>query len=480
MEVSSKSVWLDKYLHKTILVWGLGREGLSSYRFLRRYLPKQRFVLADRQSLAQLPSEFAQIMAEDDLAEYKSDQMIKLTDFDWVVKSAGISPYRADVEAAKLKGTLFTSNTQIFFEVMASMLKPGKFPRYPLVIGVTGTKGKTTTTTMIYHLLKSAHLNVHLAGGNAGIPSLNLITPDVLESHDPIFVLELSSHQLNGLTHSPQIGVVQALTPEHQDYFPSLESYYQSKIAIAKFQTDQDKLIYFADSPETVELAKLGSASKISMSLQDSARDLALDDGWLTFLNQKIIQVNDLPLKGKHNIANVLPALAVGQYLGFSIAQIKAGLMSFTSVEHRLELVRTVRGVQFINDSAGTTPEAAVAAIHTFAAQPLILLVGGSEKGVSFTDLAQTILKAKVKLLLLFPKTGQEILREVQQLAEEQNLPIPPYYQVDSMPAAFAHLKDKIQTGDVVLLSPACASFTTFKNYQDRGQQFKKQTELID
>ena len=193
-----------------------------------------------------------------------------------------------------------------------------------------------------------------------------------------------------------------------------------------------------------------------------------------------MVKISDVTLRGRHNLLNVMPAGGVARLLDITKEQINQALSTFIPVEHRLELVgRTENGVEFVNDSAGTTPESAIAALEAYQGQSVILIAGGSDKGAKFDQLAVKILDSRIKLLILFPTTGGLILAAVKKLAQTTNALVPSHVETESMKQAFVEVKKVVSAGDVVLLSPACASFSTFANYADRGKQFKQQAELF-
>ena len=479
MSTSQVKSSLSFLLDQKVLILGLGREGLSSYKFLRSVFPDLKIILADKKELEKLSPQVQAAIKNDHLVEFRlQDQSFKLTDYQVVIKSAGVSHYLPQVKLAKDQGVEFTSNTKLFFKVVNGFKTNSSFPNYPLVIGVTGTKGKTTTASLIYHLLKESGKSAYL-GGNVGLAPLDLLSQEVLSSPTPIFVLELSSHQLFDLQVSPDIGVVQAISPEHLDYYPNLEEYYRAKNAIAQYQTASNWLIFNQDSDPATATAQLSSAQKIPYSLTQSQAVLTASDNGVKYQNQLVLKPDQIPIKGKHNLLNVMPAVAIGKLLELSDQQLGQVIKTFKPVEHRLEVVGQAHGVEFVNDSAGTTPESAIAALDAYDGKSIILIAGGSDKKENFDRLAAQIVKSKLKMLLLFPSTGKKIWQAVKLASQAKQASMPHHVFVRSMDRASEWAKAEMGQGDVVLLSPACASFTTFKNYQDRGLQFKDQVKLI-
>jgi len=431
----------------------MAREGLSTVEFLLKHLDDVKISVTDTKNLDQLDPNWTSLIANnDDLSYLKTDQ-VKGQSFDYIFKSPGF-PQRIleDKYQLNLEQTTITSNTQLFFDIIKSFAEP------PTTIGITGTKGKTTTTSQIFHILKQAQLPVVL-GGNIGVPPLKMLENNS-DIHHSIYVIELSCHQLAELTVSPKIAIIQDVSPDHLDYYPDFETYFKAKTAICKFQSEEDTVIYNADSKTATKMAELSKGKKIPFSLND--KDLT-----------KFIKGSHSPLVGSHNLYNTIPAVIVGRNLGLTDEQISKGIETFVPVSHRIELVKTVSGVKFYNDSAASAPEATVAAIKAFEKNPLILIVGGSEKGVDFNHLAEVIIDHNVKYLVLFPTTGEKVVNSIRKIDNKHPL-LENKKLANNMSEAVKISKESAIDGDVVLLSPASASFNMFKNYEDRGNQFKR------
>lgn len=354
-----------------------------------------------------------------------SEPFENLDKYDMIVRSPGVNIKR-------FKGLNITSKIKIFFDVC-----PGK------IIGVTGTKGKGTTSTLIYEILKKAGKKVFL-GGNMGKGIFNSLS---LMTSESWIVLELSSFQLIDLHKSPHIAVVLMTTSEHQDWHTSVEEYVDAKASITKHQLSSDFAIYNKDYPNSVRIGLQGQGKKIAICREDWTRQLRL--------------------RGDHNRENMAAAAAVAQLIGVSIQEIEEVAKEFKGLEHRLEEVATVRGVTYFEDSFSTTPETTIAAIKSFT-EPLILIAGGSEKGSDFTELGKVISESKnIKAVILIGLMAERIDNSIvnRHLSIIRNL--------SNMEAIVKKASDIATSGDVVLLSPAAASFDMFKNYKDRGEQFK-------
>jgi UDP-N-acetylmuramoylalanine--D-glutamate ligase len=444
---------ISKLNHKSILIIGMAREGLSTAEFLLKHLDDALLSVTDTKSLDQLDSKWTSLLETRQELSHLETEQVKGKTFDYIFKSPGI-PQRILEEnyQLNLEQTIITSNTQLFFDIIES------YEESSVTIGITGTKGKTTTTSQIFHVLKQAQLPVVL-GGNIGVPPLEMLENNS-NIHRTIYVIELSCHQLAELSASPKIAVIQDISPDHLDYYPDFETYFEAKTAICKFQNKASTVIYNADSKTATKMAQLSEGIKIPFSLEN--------EELVTFIKN-----SHSPLVGKHNLYNTIPAVLVGRQLGITEEQVSKGIETFKPVSHRLELVKIVAGVKFYNDSAASTPEATIAAIKAFEQTPLVLIVGGSEKGVNFDGLAQQIIKSKVKYLVLFPTTGEKVLESIKKIDDQHPL-LTNQKTANSMVEAIQISVEHSTNGDTVLLSPASASFNMFKSYEDRGNQFKE------
>jgi UDP-N-acetylmuramoylalanine--D-glutamate ligase len=475
LTTAATQVLQNEFSGKTVVIFGLGKEGFSSYQFIRKHLPEEKVFLTDDKSRELLGSEWQSVLSQDSHATYivMAEIPQKLEGELVVIKTPGIPFTHQFFSQLSGKNAVYTANTELFFEVIA------RFPAQerPTTIGITGTKGKSTTTSLVHHVLKAAGEAVFLAG-NIGVPAL-----DVLQEMEKIpaeklsqavAVLELSSHQLQTLPYSPHIAVVQNITPEHLDYYQDFEEYWQAKAAITKYQTTDDCVIFNPTFEIPAKFAEFSSGKKYPFTLAPQPGSCAsVQNGAIYSQDTSIIATNKLPLMGEHNLLNTLPAVVIAELFEIPAKVLADALSSFTSLPHRLEFVTEKNGVKFYNDSQATTPEAAIAAIKSFPEKEIILLAGGSDKGVAFDEFAQEILQQPVTHILLFPPTGAKIEDALQQAAGVMNS-LPQIHAVYSMAEAVQTAQQLAKPGCIVLLSPACASFGLFKNYQDRGNQFKE------
>lgn len=363
------------------------------------------------------------------LDESKGDRFDKLDRFDLLVRSPGVYRYRKELE-----GLNVTSKTKLFFDL---------FPREK-IIGVTGTKGKGTTSTLIYEILKEAGKKVVL-GGNIGAGIFDYIDK---EKDIDFVILELSSFQLIDLEKSPHIAVVLMVTSEHLNWHKSVDEYVEAKANIVSHQTKNDFAIVNKDYPNSV---KIGKAAK----------------GGLIWVSGKDIDLKT-KLRGEHNKENIAAAVAVAKIVG---APYKNVVKNFKGLEYRLEEVAKKNNILFINDSFSTTPETAIAAIKSFT-EPIILIVGGSSKNSDFSNLGKAIVNAKnIKKVILIGGEAERIKKALIDSGLRRNDML--IENAKNMVEIVEMAYNNAVSGDVVLLSPACASFDMFKSYKDRGQQFK-------
>ncbi|MBP7768453.1 UDP-N-acetylmuramoyl-L-alanine--D-glutamate ligase [Candidatus Woesebacteria bacterium] len=480
---------------RTIIIFGLAQEGYSTYHFLRKTLPHLSIIAADDKPITELSDNWQQALAQDSALTYLSttapgyiETLTTSTQGDipavLIFKTPGIPfthQFLQDLALAELEDT-YCSNTELFFAIITQL----PLEMRPQTIGISGTKGKSTTTSLIYHVLSSAGKTVYLAG-NIGVPVLHILEEIAalpVDTYSEILaVLELSSHQLQDLPYSPHIAVIQNVTPEHLDYYQDFEEYVAAKSSLTKHQHADDYVVYNPQYEIPAEFATASPAQRLTYSLElEPPRVVGhIKNGIFFYNNTPITAIENLPLKGAHNLLNAFPAILIAELFGIAPNQVTHAFKTFKPLPHRLEFVAEKNQLKFYNDSQGTTPEAAIAALRSFPDNSVILLAGGSEKGVSFDEFAEEILEHGVKKLVLFPPTGVKIegavrAAAIQKQAEER---LPEITHAHSMQEAFDQATEAAAPGSVVLLSPACASFGLFKNYIDRGNQFKACVERL-
>ncbi len=448
------------FKNKKVAVVGLGIEGVSSVKFL---VEKG----ADVTVLDEREEKEIELIKEVENLPIKfifgKDYLDDLKYFDLVVRSPGVqlNLLQKFTESEKI-----TSQTKIFFDLCPSE-----------IIGVTGTKGKGTTSTLILEMLKKQGFDAYL-GGNIGVPPFEFLNK--LSDQSKV-VLELSSFQLLDLTKSPHIAVMLMVTSEHLNYHGTTEEYVNAKRNILRFQTTDDFAILNRDYPATNE-SDIHTDGKV---LHTSREREVMGDGsfvregaiWIRVdgREKKVIDTKEILLPGEHNYENVCAASLAAYLSGVSIENIEEVLKTFKGLEHRLELVGTVNGVRYYDDSFSTTPETAIAAIKAFK-NPEIIILGGSSKGSDFEELGDIISKAEnIKAIIGIGIEWEKIKEEI----EKHNVKLLSIEGAENMEQIVLAASKLAVSGDVVLLSPACASFDMFKNYKDRGNQFKEQVKNL-
>ncbi len=462
---------LKQLATKEILILGFGREGWSTYRFLRQHFPDKKLTIADERELGDLDEEQQQALKQDKnlTMQLGPGYLENINGFQTIFKTPGIPHTLPEIEQAVENGSQLTSNTQLFMELCSG-----------ITIGVTGTKGKSTTAAMIHHVLKQQNFDAILAG-NIGTPVLSILEEI---NDDTIVVLELSSHQLATMTVSPQIAVIQEITSEHLDYFPDTAAYQAAKTAITRYQTEQDLVIYNPAFEVVAETAALSKGKHLRHSLEEGPESLAfVRADVITYRNKNqqafpVLPVKQLPLPGQHNLYNVLPAVIIGGLFNVSPEEIGEALQSFQGLPHRLQLVAEKNGQRFYDDSLATNPHATYQALKSFG-ESLVLIAGGYERDQDFGDLAQLILEKDVVGLVLFKPTGERLADTVTKLAEQQGKTAPTIKFADSMAEAVQLAAELMSPQGVMLMSPASASFGMFKDYRDRGEQFQKAVKSL-
>lgn len=328
------------------------------------------------------------------------------------------------------------------------------------IIGVTGTKGKGTTSTLIYEMLKASGKRVFL-GGNIGVPVLDFMR-DV--SPDDWVVLEMSSFQLYSLTYSPHIAVCLMISPEHMDWHADMGDYIQAKANLFRHQKPEDIAIYFADNEYSTKIAAYSPGKKIPYYRQPGAY---MDDAKVMIDGSEIIDKSEIKLLGEHNLQNICAALTAAWQVEPDRESYRRALSSFSGLEHRLELAGEVDGVKYIDDSFGTAPDTAIVALKAFE-QPKVIILGGSDKGADFAALAQEVKNSNVRHAIVIGQITDKIAGALSSAGFSGITT-----GLDSMTEIVNKARQLAKPGDVVLLSTGAASFGMFKNYKDRGQQFK-------
>jgi UDP-N-acetylmuramoylalanine--D-glutamate ligase len=373
-----------------------------------------------------------------------------------VIKSPGI-PLKADI-VKRIKASGISIIDEIEF---ASLYTSAK------IIAITGTNGKTTTTLLTYHLMKEAGFSVALAG-NVGFSMARQVAK---EKYD-WYVLEMSSFQLDGIkTFKPEIGVLLNITPDHLDrYEYSLDKYVKSKFQLIQNMGPEQHFIYYVNDPiiESEVNQRTLIPQQVPVSLNTASKAIVhFDGGKMNFQFKESFRIaqSETTLKGPHNLINTMAAVSAVHIAGVSLASIKSGLKTFINAPHRLESVTTIKGVEFVNDSKATNVDSVVYGLGSYD-KPLVWIAGGIDKGNDYNIIKDDV-KKKVKVLICLGKDNSK-------LKDAFGGVVGQIYETQSVTELVHKALEVAKAGDVVLLSPACASFDLFKNYEDRGDQFRK------
>ncbi len=428
---------------KSIAVWGAGREGAAALNYVRSHRPDARITVLNDTPLS--PAAHAALGAVNVMIGADAAAALSAGAFDMVIKSPGVSPYRPEVEAAKRRGVDFTSVTNLWFEENPSAK----------TIAVTGTKGKTTTSSLVHHMLRGAGLDASLIG-NGGVPALTQMT-----AHD-VTVLELSSYQTADLKHAPTIAVLTSLYPEHAPWHGGVERYFNDKLRLA--QLDANTLLVTNRADTRLYEA---FASRPNTLWYNDAGGFRVENGAL-YKGAVPFEAAHFPLKGAHNLSNLAAALTVVAHLGLDAIACEKTLVDFAIPPHRLSEF-TVDGVLCVNDSISTIPEATLAALKAFEDPPYCLILGGEDRGQTYAELYAYLQERPPRFLALLPVNGKRIADELDPLALPferrltENL-------TEAVDACFLRL----QKGDLLLLSPAAPSYGQFTNFEERGRRFEE------
>jgi UDP-N-acetylmuramoylalanine--D-glutamate ligase len=446
-----------------IVGWGV--EGKSAYEY---FGPDNEYLIVNEQSLPDFPQESDKIKIQHLNAEKPAGITGNVKDLSYLDglqecdKIIFTPTSRKNLEEKFKDNRDFwgkaTTALDIFFETVNTKN----------IIGVTGTKGKGTTSTLIFQMMQAAGKRTYL-GGNIGRSVLDFAR-DV--QPDDWVVLELSSFQLYRFGRSPHIAVCLMIVPEHLDWHPDFEDYLESKANIFAHQSVEDIAIYFDGNEYSRQLAYRSTGTKIPYYLTPGAR-IQGNKIVIGTPEVEIIDKEEIKLLGEHNLQNVCAAITATWQVTQDIGPIRQVLSTFTGLDHRLELVRELDGIKYYDDSFGTTPATALVAMESFK-QPKVIILGGSDKGADFAELVEQVTKNNVRHVVTIGKTGPKIAELLRQKGFNNITE-----GLKTMKEVVQTAKDNAQEGDVVLLSCADASFDMFKDYKDRGNQFKQAVQAL-
>jgi len=437
---------------KRVLVVGLGKSGVASALFLKKQ--GARVAVSDTKSGDELRNEIPVLLDNGITVETGGHGERTFRGQDLIIVSPGVP-----VDAPPLKQARSLGETVIGEIELAALFLPGP------VVAITGSNGKTTTTTLTGEIMTAAGFPT-LVGGNIGTPAISLAERATAET---VIVLEVSSFQLETIqTFRPKVAVVRNVTPDHLDRHHTFEVYVDAKARLFENQQSNDFAVLNADDPTCVSMGTRTKAQVFWFSRHDEVqRGAWVRDGKILFRDAKgqreILEVSDIPLKGAHNLENVLAAVCAGSLMGCAPDKIRQAVRDFKAVEHRLEFVATIRGVDYYNDSKATNVDATIKALESFPAN-IHLILGGKDKGSDYSVL-NDLLKQRVKRVYTIGAAAAKI---------ESQIKGPEVVHAETLENAIRKANAVAQPGDVVLLAPACASFDQFKSYEHRGKVFKE------
>jgi len=421
------------YKGKKLLILGFAREGKSTARVLHEAFPDSRFSVMDKQAVDL--SDFPYLTRQE-------PYLANLGDFDVIFKTAGIPLSEPALKECLQKGGVITSELNEFLRVYALQ-----------TTGVTGTKGKSTTSALLNDMLRAAG-DDGLHGGNIGIPAFDLV--DKIKPSSMI-ILEMSSYQLETVEFSPHIALLLNIFPEHLDYHGTLDGYLEAKANITRFQNQSDLLFYDGSFPTLTAIAAKTRAWAINFT---SAAELNAIGAFTEDLAKlpEIIRLKNAPA-----------AIAIARRLGVADDAIAQALRDFRPLPHRLERVGEFKGIEFYDDTLATVPEATIAAVNSLPRVDVII-VGGYDRGIDYSSVADKIVRARIPYVILFPTTGEKIAALIKAQTAERQAPI--LESVSDMEAAVRKCFEFLPRGGTVLLSPASPSFGLFKDYEDKSSQY--------
>lgn len=437
--------------NKNIIILGFGMEGETTYNFIRKHLPNQKLTIADMNEV--IVEDYPYLEKDEDTKLILGKNYLdNLEVYDIIIKTPGLSLKDIDISEFKDK---ITSQLELVMEYLNVYC-----------IGITGTKGKSTTSTLMYEVIKAQNKDVMLLG-NIGEPIFNRIDE---MNKNTILVLEMSSHGLEFVKRSPNISILLNAYEEHLDHYVSLEKYVEAKFNIAKFQKDGDYFIYNYDNKLMRQIGYKYRENDYALSIIEEPKTknkVFLKDENIYFNNEKLFDKNiEMKLKGMHNINNAMFVMTAAKLLNLDMQQALETLANFEPLEHRMEYVGTINGVSYYNDSIATIPEATMNGVKAIK-NINTLIVGGKDRGVNLEELIEFLACSDIENIICLHTTGEYIYDKLEK--SDKNL-----FRVNNMESAVQIAKKVTKSGTNCLLSPAAASYGFFKNFKERGEIFKR------
>lgn len=436
---------INYFQNKKVLILGFGKEGQSTYKLIRKYIKDQILYIADRKEQFEKNYDFL-IQDKNVVCISGENYLENLENYDVIMKSPGISFVGIDT-------TKYFNKIKSQLELLLEFFNM-------FTIGITGTKGKSTTSSLIYKVLKEQNVRSMLLG-NIGVPVFDYIDsiPD-----DTTLILEMSSHQLEYMKLSPNIAILLNIYPEHLDHYESFEKYAEAKCNIFKYQKESDYFIYNSDDEMINKLAKnvLGREYKVSLK---GHGDIYLKEKNIYNKDKIIYDINEpRNLLGEYNLNNIMFVLAVSEILNLDINKTIKSISEFKTLEHRLEFVGEYDGILYYDNSIATIPKATIEAVKALKNVDT-LIIGGMDRGLDYTDFINFLNESNISNIICMPKTGHDIAKK---LKEEKT------HIVETLQEAVDIAKKCTTKGRICLLSPAAASYGFFKNFEEKGNLYKE------
>lgn len=437
---------IELFKDKNIAILGFGLEGKSTYNFIRKHLPNQKITIIDKNDKSEDLNNDSNA-----ITVYGEDYLNNLNQYDIIMKTPGIT--LKDIDITDIKDKIY-SQLEILLEVDSKN-----------VIGITGTKGKSTTSTLIYNVIKEQNENTYLAG-NIGTPIFDEIDDF---NEDTIIVVEMSSHQLEFVKNSPHIGIILNLYQDHLDHAGSVKHYHECKLHMFDYQKENDYALYCSDNENLNNIMNSKNYNQNILKIQKEYNEncTSLKENKAYYNNEIIYEDdNNRKLLGEHNLENIMVVCTVAKLLNLDLNKAKKTIDKFTGLEHRLELVGTFNEITYYNDTIATIPEATISGIEALK-NVNTLIFGGMDRGIDYNPLINYLKSSNVENLICMPETGYKIGKELENTSKN-------VIYVETLEEAVIKAKEITKKSTICLLSPSAPSYNYFKNYIEKGNKYKE------
>ena len=433
---------IEQLQNKNIIILGFGMEGKSTYNYIRKYLKDIKLTIMD--------SNYQNITLDDKNVEIIDIDYNKFNNYDLIFKSPGISFKDLDTTSFKDK---ITSQLEIFLETT---------PSY--TIGITGSKGKSTTTSLIYKIINDQNIKSYIVG-NIGKPILDIV--DEVDENTYV-VIECSSHQLEYTKVSPNIGIILNLFEEHLDHYKSKEHYYMAKMNLVNYQSNKDYFIYSSDNEDLknhIDIINTNATKLDINNIKNNNSYTYIKDNYIYVNDKKLYDVNTKrKIQGIHNLKNIMFTLTVSEILKLDINKTIESISNFEPLPHRMELVGTYNEITYYNDSIATIPNATINGIEALSNVNTII-IGGKDRGIDYSLLKEYLINSEIENIVCLPDTGYTIGKEI----TNKNV-----HYVKTVEEAVDIAREVTKKNTICLLSPAASSYGFYKNFEERGNRFKE------